>query len=186
MWCFVKEKTKVFAAISSSVGRKRRFRDWPRSVPAAREEAPRLQPLCSGEMSTLSLCINPQESSPWELLRVYTSRMDKGGSRMPEGKSHMHLITGSWTCMHSCMEAAEDSLFNSHSLSVITSVWVFSEPPHQVTMSWADTLWCAALCSALCAVPSIQCNALANAFTGNGEHQHHLDTIDRGPHLGPD
>lgn len=66
LWTFVKVKPKV----SSLVKRKRRCSEWPRSVPAARckggsvsSVAWQPQSLRLEEMSKLTLCIKPHESS---------------------------------------------------------------------------------------------------------------------------
>lgn len=116
------------------------------------------------EMSTLSLCINPLESSSKEHLHVYTSRTDKGGWCLTERVAR--------TCA-----AAEVSLFYSHFLS-----WERTLPgaPHQVTVN-SELTRCDALLSALCAAAS---NALANASACNGGCQHHLDSIDQAPTRG--
>lgn len=109
-----------------------------------------------------------------------------------QSESHKHLFM--WSCVPSThthtyihvqlyagCRSVSDALFCSHALSVNSPEWLFSGAPHQVTMSRPSTLWCAALSSAVCAAASILRDALANAFTSNGERQHHLDTIDRGP-----
>lgn len=54
-----------------------------------------------GEMSGLSLCVNPQESSHRERLRAFTSRRHRGDSCKREGESLLQLLAGSWVCTHS-------------------------------------------------------------------------------------
>lgn len=144
------------------------------------------QPLRSEEMSRLSHCISPQESSRWELLPVYTSQVHQGDSPTHLFMCSSHACTH--TCMHSHMHARLyvtcKTSFYSHSLVVVTWEIIFTGGPHKVTVSQFDTLWCAALSSAACAPTLILYNAGANAFTSNGEHQQHLDTIDLGPTWG--
>lgn len=85
-----------------------------------------------GEMSTLSLWINPLGRSSKEHLHVSTSRVDKGG--------------WSLTVRVACSRAAaEVSLVLTLSL---VGVHVSRTSSSSHSGFWASALWCAALCSA--------------------------------------
>lgn len=105
-------------------------------------------------MSTLSLCINPLESSSKEHLRVYTSRTDKGGWCLAERVARTRA-------------AADVSLF----------VFTLPGPPRQAKMN-SELTRCDALHSALCAAAL---NASASASACDGGCQRHLDSIDQAP-----
>lgn len=116
------------------------------------------------EMSTLSLCINPLESSSKEHPHVYTWRTHKGAWHPAERVARMRT-------------AAEVSLFYSH---VLLRECTLPGPPRQVTMISEPTR-CDTLHSALCAAAL---NALANASACDGGCQRHLDSIDQAPTWG--
>lgn len=117
-----------------------------------------------GEMSTLSLWINPLGRSSKEHLHVSTSRKDKGG----------RSLTVRVACPRA---AAEVSLVLTLSLS-----WecTFRGHPHQVTVVSEQT-HCDVLHFSLRAPES---NGLANVSACNGGCQHHLRSIDPAPTWG--
>lgn len=108
----------------------------------------------SGEMSTLSPCINPLGSR--EHLHVCTSRTDKGG----------WSLTVRSACTHSVAE-----------VSCLLAVSLMCMRVSRTSLSSHNELWCATLNAAALI-------GLANTSACNGGCQHYLDSIDQAPTWG--